>query len=101
MTQEELEQAAWGANPPDDDLAAIDVIEQHLIERTERGRQIQANGDNRPSMEDMDCLRLEQDEVDLSYYGTYYPSRSYYLRDYPRDDAEYGMIYTDQHGEMQ
>ena len=50
----------------------------------------------------MDCLRLEeQDEVDLSYYGTYYPSRSYYLRDYPRDDAEYGMIYPDQHGELQ
>ena len=27
--------------------------------------------------------RLEIDEVDLSYWGRYYPARSYYLRDYP------------------
>ena len=31
----------------------------------------------------------------------YYPTRSYYLRDYPQDDAEYGIMYPNEHGELQ
>lgn len=44
---------------------------------------------------------IDVDGITLSYYGTYYPARSYYLRDYPNDDAEFGMQYPDSQGELQ
>jgi hypothetical protein len=44
---------------------------------------------------------LRKQDIILSYYGTHYGGESLFLRDYPLDDAMYGMVYSDHFGESE